>query len=393
MARGVSLDEARSLLIDEAAKKDAKIETRSVTVTQDEQVVRRSAVESALLHRFNPSAYPLEAPAREWRGLSLLEMGRAFLEAEGVRTRGLSRNEVATRALHSSSDFPIILAGVTNRTLRAAYEAAPRTFMPFCRQVTATDFKTIHRIQLGEAPQMVEVKENGEFTRGTIGEAQETYKLKSYGRIFAITRQVLINDDLDAFTRVPQLFGDSAARTESDVVWSIFTQNQAMADGKGLFDSSHKNLAATGNALSLQAVAKARVMMSRQVGLDGKAILNLRPGFLIVPSALELTAEQLIAVNLVPAIVSNVVPNSIRSLQVISEPRLDDASPTAWYMSANSSQIDTIEYAYLEGNQGVMLETRLGFDVDGMEIKARMDFGAKAIDYRGFTKDPGAAAT
>ena len=190
------------------------------------------------------------------------------------------------------------------------------------------------------------------------------------------------------------MFGDSAARVESDTVWSIFTKNQTMiADGKPLFDPAHKNVSATGTALSLQAVAKARVLMSRQVGLDGKAILNLRPGFLIVPSALEMTAEQLIAVNLVPAIVSNVVPNSIRSLQVISEPRLDDNSTTAWYMSANSSQIDTIEYAYLEGNQGVMLETRLGFDVDGMEIKARMDFGAKAIDWRGFVKDPGAAAT
>ncbi|MBF0437450.1 MAG: hypothetical protein HQL77_19095, partial [Magnetococcales bacterium] len=49
----------------------------------------------------------------------------------------------------------------------------------------------------------------------------------------------------------------------------------------------------------------------------------------------------------------------------------------------------TIEYAYLEGQTGVYIETRMGFEVDGVEIKARLDFGAKAIDWRGFFKNPG----
>ncbi len=52
-------------------------------------------------------------------GLSLIKMARSWLEAEGVRVRGLSRDEIATRALHTTSDFPAILAGVTNRTLGA----------------------------------------------------------------------------------------------------------------------------------------------------------------------------------------------------------------------------------------------------------------------------------
>ena len=31
-----------------------------------------------------------------------------------------------------------------------------------------------------------------------------------------------------------------------------------------------------------------------------------------------------------------------------------------------------------------------GFEIDGVEIKARMDFGAAAIDYRGLQKSAGA---
>lgn len=93
-----------------------------------------------------------------------------------------------------------------------------------------------------------------------------------------------------------------------------------------------------------------------------------------------------------PATVANVVPASIRSLAVIAEPRLDPASGAVpWYLFASPSAIDTIEYAYLEGQDGVFIETRIGFDVDGVEIKARLDFGAKAIDWRGMHKNAGVA--
>ena len=137
-------------------------------------------------------------------------------------------------------------------------------------------------------------------------------------------------------------------------------------------------------------LAAARAAMAKQTGLDKKTVLNVRPAFLIVPASLELKAEQLVAQNLVPAATSSVVPQSIRTLAPISEPRLDAASATAWYLAASPNQIDTIEYAYLEGQQGAYIETRNGFDVDGVEIKCRLDFGAKAIDWRGLYKNPGA---
>ena len=83
---------------------------------------------------------------------------------------------------------------------------------------------------------------------------------------------------------------------------------------------------------------------------------------------------------------------SIRSLAVIAEPRLDPASGAVpWFLVASPAAIDTIEYAYLEGQEGVALETRMGFDVDGVEVRARLDFGAKAIDWRGLYKNPGVA--
>lgn len=392
--QGVSLDEARGALIDAAAQNDRAVETRPHIRMggQCEVDTRRAAVEAALLHRHDPGRFELTAAARDWRGLSLIEMARDILASEGVRVRGLSRDELATRALHSTSDFPLILSNVTNKTLRAAYETAPRTFAPIARRTTVADFRDVHRLQLGEAPQLEKVNESGEYKRGTLGEAQEKYRIETFGKVIGITRQVLINDDLDAFTRVPALFGTAAATLESDVVWGVITANAAMADGKTLFHAGHYNLAATGVKLDVAGLAKARTAMSLQKGLDGKIVLNIRPAFLVVPTSLELEAEQLLAQNIVPAKSTDVVPGSLRSLTVISEPRLDPGTGAVpWYLMASPAAIDTIEYAYLEGQEGVAMETRMGFDVDGMEIRARLDFGAKAIDWRGLYKNPGVA--
>ena len=392
--RGVTVDESRRLILDQVAARSDETRTfQHVSIPlggRDERVTRRDAVANALLHRFSPTLFPLEDAARQYRGMSLLELARESLTNAGVNTRGLSRDEVATRSLHSTSDFPEILSAVTHKTLRQAYETYPRTFALFCRQVLATDFKAMNRVQLGEAPQLLEVGESGEFKRGTLGESKESYKVKTYGRVVAITRQTLINDDLDAFTRIPAMYGNSIAQLESDVVWGIITSNPAMADGNALFHATHKNLAGTGAALDVASVGAARAAMALQTGLDKKTVLNIRPAFLIVPAALELKAEQLVAQNLVPADSAKVVPQSIRTLSPISEPRLDAASATSWYLAASPNQIDTIEYAYLEGQQGAYIETRNGFDVDGVEIKCRLDFGAKAIDWRGLYKNPGA---
>ncbi|MEG9884409.1 MAG: hypothetical protein V6Z86_07310 [Hyphomicrobiales bacterium] len=209
---------------------------------RDEQITRRDAAANALLHRYSPADFPLEDSARDYRGMTLMEMARESLGHSGVNTRGLSRDDVASRALQTTSDFPLILSAVTNKTLRQAYEAAPRTFTAFCRQVLATDFKAMHRVQIGEAPRLLKVNEDGEFKRGTLGESKESYRIETYGRVVSITRHVLINDDLDAFTRIPAMYGNSIAQLEGDVVWGVITGNSAMADGKSLFHADHGNL-------------------------------------------------------------------------------------------------------------------------------------------------------
>ena len=399
VADNVSIPNARKAVLDEMARRSGEGgEIRShVTITRDELDSARAMVENALLHRHDPKTYQLDGGAREYRGMSLMEIGRDLLERRGVRTRGMSKSESAgmmlgleTRGgLHSTSDFPFILANVANKTLRRAYEAAPQTFKSFTRQTTNPDFKTIARTQLGDAPTLDKVNESGEFKRGTVGEAREQYALATYGKVVAITRQTIINDDLGAFTRLPEMFGRAAADLESDTVWGIITANAAMGDGVALFNTAtHGNLAAVNAAIAVATLGEARAAMRKQKGLNGRFI-NVQPKNLLVPASLETIAQQFVTqTNIVYTKNSDFNPFA-NNMQVVAEPRLDANSLTAWYLAADPAQIDTIEYCYLEGQEGVYLENRVGFDVDGVELKARLDFAAKAIDWRGFWKNNG----
>ena len=410
IAEKVAFDMASSALFAEAAKRDQarqiveRTPVRIESSDQDEETIRARSITSSLLHRFNPEVFKLEANANRYVGFSLLELGRHCLEAAGVRTVGMHKGDVAERALlpgygirgaagyHTTSDFANVLADVANKTLRQAYEEAPRTFTPIARRATAPDFKTINRNMMGELPTLAKVNEHGEYKRVTMSDAKESYALATYGAVFAVTRKVIINDDLDAFTRIPQKFGASAARTESDVVWGVITANAAMSDGTALFHANHGNLKASGSGPpSVATVGLGRASMRVQKGLDG-ALINVQPRFMVVPAALETAAEQfLTAVTYVGTATPLVVtPESLRaSLTLIVEPRLDANSLTAWYLFASPTEIDTLEYAYLEGQQGVNISTRTGFDIDGVEIKASLDFASKAIDHRGMFKDLG----
>ena len=296
-----------------------------------------------------------------------------------MRVRGLSRDEIATRALHTTSDFPAILAAVTNKTLRDAYEAAPRTFPPIARRATAADFKDIHRLQLGEAPQLEKVNESGEFKRGSLGEGKESYRVETWGKVIGITRQVIINDDLDAFTRIPALFGTAAATLESDVVWGIVTSNPNMADGVALFHASHKNLVGTGTALDVANLGKARAQMAKQTGLDGKTVLNIRPAFLVVPSSLELTAEQLIAQNLVPAKSADVVP--------AVDPQLGGDRRAAARSGLGGGALVPVRQPFGDRHHRVRLSRgsgrRLHRDPHGLRRRRRRDQGAARLRRQG----------
>src|SRR5690554_275069 len=322
-------------------------------------------------------------------GMTLGELARASLSHRGISVTGMDRRGIVGLAFtHSSSDFGNLLADVAHKSMLKGYQEAAETFTQWTAKGTLTDFRPSKRVDLSTFPNLDKVAEGAEYTYGTVGDRGEQIMLATYGKLFSITRQAIINDDLSALTRIPQLMGRSAIRTVGDLVYAVLTGNPAMSDGKALFHNDHKNLL-TGAALSIANIGKAMQTMRTQK--DGKATLDIRPKYLLTPVALEPTAKALLAAEYDPALVDAKVPNPVRGmLEVISDPRLDDSSATTSFMLADQGMYDTIEVAYLDGNDKPYLEQHQGFTVDGAAFKVRIDAGVAPLSWRTMIKMPGA---
>lgn len=384
----ITVDKAREMIIEKLSDKNKETKTKNHNVEVrdvDQRKMRIEMASNALLHRAHGEKIQLHDDARVYRGMSLMRLAEEVLTSAGQNVRGLTPSELAERALHSTSDFVEILANVANKSLRSAYEEAPQTFGPFTRRVQVADFKEISRTQLGDAPKLEKVGENGEYKSGKVGEAAEKYKVETYGKIIGITRQTLINDDMDAFSRLPEMFGRSSRDLESELIYSIIASNPLMADGKTLFHADHGNLG-TAAAIAIASISAGRSAMRLQKGQNG-ALLNLVPKTLLVPTVLETIAEQFVAA-IQPNQAGSVNPFSGK-LMPIAEPRLDAQSATAWYLLAAISQVDIFELATLIGQDGPTLTTKDGFSTDGVQLKCSYDVGAKVIDHRGIYKNPG----
>lgn len=347
--------------------------------------------------------------AREFRGLPLVEVGRRFLCKLGVKAEGMYPTEVAdllfnrtalARKLgsvmlaHSTSDFPFILANTAGRTLRRAYMEAPRIWPKIARRTTHPNFKTIERVQLGEVPNLSEVPEGLEYGYVTVGEGRVTYRLATYGKRFKITRQAVINDDLDAFSRVPRMMGAAASRKEDQLVIAVIVANPTMPDGIALFHASHNNLNEGGASVpDIQALNDMAAAMGTQQGLttdaDEPIVLDLEPSILLHPRALEGTVRELLESKVNPATTNNTKNIWEGRLNPVGTGRLDADSAAAWYLFADNSQVDTFEMCFLEGEAQPVLDSEDEFATDARSWKVRHNAAAAAIDYRGVQRNDG----
>ncbi|MBF0560995.1 MAG: Mu-like prophage major head subunit gpT family protein [Alphaproteobacteria bacterium] len=391
--RQASADDARRAAFEELAKRTAQpLHTAHTLVevgqSHEDPVTRAGYMGEALYSRIQP-AHTLSEPARRYAYATPAEMARELLTLRGLPTTGLAPATLITRALHSTSDFSLIVGDTIGRTLRAAYQAAPSGIRRLGRQTTARDFRTVNKIMLGEAPTLERLNETGEIKAGTLAEARESYKVDTFARKIGISRQVLVNDDLGAFADLSRRMGQAAAETEAGVLVSLLESNSGtgpkMTDGKALFHTDHSNRAGSGGVIEDTTLSAARLALRSQTGLSGQRI-SATPKYLLVPAALETTAEKWLA-TIAAAKAADVNPFA-GSLALVVEPRLSSA--TRWYVSADPSEIDGLEYAYLAGGQGPQVESKSGWDVDGVEIRVILDFGAGFIDWRGWYANGGA---
>lgn len=349
----------------------------------------KAAACDVLLSRSGVKVAEMHPAAHDLQRMGIVAMCESILSMTGVSTRGMSPSAIISAGL-STSDFPSLLSNTAGKSMALGYENAPSGHALFTAERDVRDFKEQTLVHLGESPSLLKVPELGEYRRGALLDSASKFQLATFGRMLQISRQALVNDDLSAFTTLPQSLGAAARRLESDMVFEQLNQNPVLGDGVALFHSSHGNLG-TASKLSIDSLGTARSAMRMQKDISGLSYIDPQPKYLIVPVALETHAEQLLA-SLVDPSKNNNTPNLqfIRGLTLIADPRLDANSPIAWYLSAAPTQIEGILRAYLAGEPRPYLEESHEFDRDAISYKVRLDFAAGVIDYRGLYKNPGA---
>jgi ATP-dependent protease ClpP protease subunit len=399
---GAGVDKARESIIDAWAKANEGPEIQNKSANHVVTDEREKFIVGASLG-VSARAGQKGGERNEFSGMTLRELARESLR---VRNDSMARSSdtmaMIGRAFtvrnegagQSTSDFANILANIANKGMMKGWDEAEETFDKWTSPGTLPDFKSTKRVDLNLFPALSQLDEGTEYNYATVGDRGETIQLATYGNKFRINRQVIINDDLNMLTKVPSRMGRAARRTIGNLVYAVLTGNPNMSDSVALFHANHKNLLTGGSSvLSSTSLISARAKMATQQDPDARATggLNIRPKYLLVPAALEGLAGQLIRSSSDPAQANAGVANPAANMaEVLADARLDAASTTAWYLTADAGMYDTIEVAYLNGVQAPTMEQQLGWDVDGVEMKIRIDAGVKALDFRTMLKSNGA---
>ena len=355
----------------------------AVTPYADNGNIVGDSVKQSLLARAGIDKDKANAKDNAYNAMTLRELARASLVDRGISVSGQNAMSMVGLAFtHSSSDFGQILIDVAHKSLLKGWETAAENFDQFTSRGTLTDFRAAKRVGLGDFGYLPQVGEGEEYTYGTIGDEGASVALATYGQLFSITRQAILNDDMHLLTKIPEKMGQAARATIAKLVFALLTGNAKAQDGKALFDASHKNTI-TNAVLDLANIDKGIQLMNGFVNARGEP-LAIEPEFMLLPTSMYTRGLQLIkSASVEGADANSGIINPLRDIVTpVKSARLQAADEKSWYLINK----EAIEVSYLDGIDTPYMEQQQGFTVDGVSTKVRIDAGVNVIDYRGIVK-------
>jgi hypothetical protein len=305
-------------------------------------------------------------------------------------------------AAFSTLSLPGILSNIANKMLLEGYNYIEDAWRRIAKIASVNDFKEHTRYRMTGSFQFQQVGPDGELKHGKLDEQTFGQKADTHGIMFALTRQMIINDDMGAFTDIPRQIGMGAAEAIADAVWGLWLGNPVQSDGKTFFHADHGNyVEGADSALSVDGLTEAEVTFGKQTKPNGKP-LGMPARILLVPTALKVPAEMLMkSVLLNETTTANKAKPStnphVGKFEVVSSVYLSNASFTgasskAWNLLADPNRLPAIEVAFLNGvDQPTVEKTDADFNTLGIQFRGYIDFGVREQDYRGALRMKGEA--
>lgn len=323
---------------------------------------------------------------RQYRGWRMLDI---FAARAGITSRDPVEiyNQLATRAMNTSSDFPLLLEAAANKNLLAAYMAMSPTYRAWALKKSFQDFKPHKFLRVGDFPALVALGEGSEIKAGTWKESREEASLTTKGRLVTISRQMMINDDLGAFGDFAAGAARAAARVENAMAYALLLQGAglgpAMADTKRMFHADHANLGTPG-AINSTTLSEARAKGRKQTDLDG-TVLNIELPLILCGPDKETEAEK--AITSIQAVVTGEVNVFGGRRRVVTDGAI--TGNQWWNLADPASGEANFIFGYLRDQASPQVRQDKPFNFDGMSFGVVHDFAVGAIDHRFGVKNAG----
>ncbi len=329
-------------------------------------------------------------------------------------TNGSWTAKAKLRESLSTSDFPLYFGAALDAKLLAAYQAITPTWSGYASRDVVPDFREQTWIDIfGGQGDLDAVGEGGPYKRKKLSEGEGSYRVFKYGNTIGLTWEMLINDRLGGFRTLPERLAVAAREKEDRIATLQLTDGNgpnanlfSSTAVKGLAGATSTNLLSGNPALTEVNLGAALLAISTRVDYDGRPVI-LQGAVLVVPPALQLTAERIVAATTYEETVgttkvtwTNPYAGKVR---VVVNPWLQvlDAganAATTWYVlpepSANGRP--AVVVAFLAGHETPDLRvkndqgTRIGggtiapeegsFEFDTIDYRVRHVLGGGSVD-------------
>ena len=340
--------------------------------------------------------------AGKFRGIGIQDFFRLVARAEGRELPIMAgKGTEFIEAAFSTLSLPGILAPVANKLLLDGFLYVESAWRQIVRVGSLKDFKVHNRYRMTDDMKFQKVGSDGKLHHGALGEQKFTIQADTAGILFSLTRQMIMNDDMSAFTDIPRRIGIGGAEALAEAVWTLILSNPA-----SFFSAGNKNyLTGADTALSHDALVAAYTAFLTQTKPNGRP-LGIEPRILCVPAQLRVdadrltTSRQLIASIATTGSKSTLVPQdnqmagkfTVASTAYLSNASFAGYSATGWYLFADPNILPAIEVGFVNGMEQPTVErAEADFSTLGVQFRGFMDFGVGMQDPRGALFIKGAA--
>jgi HK97 family phage prohead protease len=386
---GVSVADFRGRAFDALAARHAP--TSHATVRQDETETRRLAMEEAITRTIGIEQGDWSEPARAFRGFSLVDLAAERLGERRVASSFSAREEVLRRAMHTTSDFPILLENAVNRSLAPSYALAQPTYREIAIREDFNDFRAHTTVTAGDFPMLQPINEAGEIKFGTVGEKKESVAVAAYAIGLSFSRQLMVNDNLNGLARVIANYGQSVALFEEKTAYAVKALNSgdgpSLLEGSAaMFTTARTNKAAANAAINKSSIGLGYAAMRKFKSIDGNELLFNAPSLILVGPDKEIEAREFLSLSINPATAADVSVFRGTMRPIVSQM----ISGNGWELYVDPSVRANFRWGLLSGYTAPRVRIENPFGVQGTQMSVEHDFGFGGIDWRAGYRNAGA---